>query len=136
MDLLPLLAEEAARTGVAAAGSAVQVPGDERLLRRALRNLLENARRYGGAEVEAHVLDRGADGARVEIEDRGPGVPEAFRERIFEPFFRLPGHAEREGGVGLGLSLVRQIAERHGGRVHVEPRDGGGSRFVLSLPRA
>jgi len=136
VDLLPLLAEEAARTGVAAAGSAVQVPGDERLLRRALRNLLENARRYGGAEVEAHVLDRGADGARIEIEDRGPGVPEAFRERIFEPFFRLPGHAEREGGVGLGLSLVRQIAERHGGRVHVEPRDGGGSRFVLSLPRA
>ena len=63
-----------------------------------------------------------------------PGVPEAFRERIFEAFFRLPGHAEREGGVGLGLSLVRQIAERHGGSIRCEPREGGGSCFVLSLP--
>jgi signal transduction histidine kinase len=55
-------------------------------------------------------------GAEVRVCDRGPGVPEAYRERIFEPFFRLPGHAEREGGVGLGLALVRQIAQRHGGR--------------------
>jgi signal transduction histidine kinase len=61
-------------------------------------------------------------------------VPEALRERIFEPFYRLPGHAERSGGVGLGLSLVKQIAERHGGRVRCEEREGGGSRFVLSLP--
>jgi signal transduction histidine kinase len=61
-------------------------------------------------------------------------VPEAHRERIFEPFFRLPGHAEREGGVGLGLALVRQIAQRHGGDVRCEPRPGGGSRFVLTLP--
>ena len=66
--------------------------------------------------------------------DRGPGVPEAYRERIFEAFFRLPGHAEREGGVGLGLALVRQLAERHGGGVRCEPREGGGSCFVLSLP--
>jgi two-component system sensor histidine kinase RstB len=68
--------------------------------------------------------------------DRGPGVPEGLRERIFEPFFRLPGHAEREGGIGLGLSLVRQIALRHRGSVRCEPRDGGGSCFVLSLPVA
>ncbi|MCK7493961.1 MAG: ATP-binding protein [Comamonadaceae bacterium] len=68
--------------------------------------------------------------------DRGPGVPEAYRERIFEAFFRLPGHAEREGGVGLGLALVRQIAERHGGSVRCEAREGGGSCFVLSLPAA
>jgi K+-sensing histidine kinase KdpD len=58
-------------------------------------------------------------------------VPEAFRERIFEPFFRLPGHAEKAGGVGLGLALVRQIAERHGGAVRCEPREGGGSCFTL-----
>jgi two-component system, OmpR family, sensor histidine kinase RstB len=61
-------------------------------------------------------------------------VPEALRERIFEPFFRLPGHAEREGGVGLGLALVRQIAQRHDGAVRCEARQGGGSSFVLSLP--
>ena len=135
--LLPLLVEEAARVGAVVNGDDVQVPGDERLLRRAARNLLENARRYGGNEVQASVAARpGASGGRVELRicDRGPGVPEADRDRIFEPFFRLPGHAEFEGGVGLGLSLVRQIALRHGGSVRCEARAGGGSCFVLDLP--
>jgi two-component system sensor histidine kinase RstB len=103
------------------------------LLRRALRNLLENAKRYGGDAIHASVESRGGQ-VLVCVCDRGPGVPSAYRERIFEAFFRLPGHAEREGGVGLGLSLVRQIAERHGGRVRCEPREGGGSCFVLELP--
>jgi two-component system, OmpR family, sensor histidine kinase RstB len=74
--------------------------------------------------------------AEVRVCDRGPGVPEAMRERIFESFFRLPGHAEQAGGVGLGLSLVKQIARRHDGDVRCEGRDGGGSCFVLSLPLA
>jgi signal transduction histidine kinase len=133
VDLLGLLAEEAARVGASAQGEALQVQGDERLLRRALRNLLENAQRYGGGEVVARVQPA-AGAVQLSVCDRGPGVPEAYRERIFEAFFRLPGHAEREGGVGLGLSLVRQIAERHGGRVRCEPREGGGSCFVLELP--
>jgi signal transduction histidine kinase len=134
--LLALAAEEAARTGAVAAGDEVLLPGDERLLRRALRNLLENARRYAGDGVEVQVARRPDGGAELAVADRGPGVPEAWRERIFEPFFRLPGHAEREGGVGLGLSLVRQIAERHGGSARCEARVGGGSRFVISLPAA
>lgn len=149
VDLLALAAEEAARTGAEVAGSATVVAGDERLLRRALRNLLENARRYGvaadapptppadsGAAAPAVEVTVEPDAAevRVRVCDRGPGVPEALRERIFEPFFRLPGHAEREGGVGLGLSLVRQIAERHGGRVSCSARAGGGSCFMLVLP--
>jgi signal transduction histidine kinase len=134
VSLLGLAAEEAARVGAQAQGDDLTVPGDERLLRRALRNLLENARRYGGGEIEATVLARAGGGAELRVCDRGPGVPEAYRERIFEAFFRLPGHAEREGGVGLGLSLVRQIAERHGGRVRCEAREGGGSCFVLELP--
>jgi signal transduction histidine kinase len=133
VDLLAVAAEEAARVGAHAHGDDVQVTGDERLLRRALRNLLENARRYGGDDVEVQVL-RQAGQTELWVCDRGPGVPEAFRQRIFEAFFRLPGHAEREGGVGLGLSLVRQIAERHGGSVRCEAREGGGSRFVLQLP--
>ena len=135
VGLLGLAAEEAARVGAVAQGEDLQVQGDERLLRRALRNLLENARRYGGAgEIEVTVARRRNGGAEVRVADRGPGVPEAYRERIFEAFFRLPGHAEREGGVGLGLSLVRQIAERHGGHVRCETREGGGSCFVLELP--
>lgn len=135
--LLALAAEEASRLGAAVSGQDLQVRGDERLLRRALRNLLENAQRYGGGEVSVSVETAGphsAPGAAVLVCDRGPGVPETYRERIFEPFFRLPGHAEREGGVGLGLALVRQIALRHGGQVLCRPREGGGSCFVLTLP--
>ncbi len=132
--LLPLAAEEAAAFDALASGEDLSVDGDERLLRRALRNLLENARRYGGAEAPEVTVARRGDRIELAVGDRGPGVPAAERERIFEPFYRLPGHAEQAGGVGLGLSLVRQIAERHGGRVRVEAREGGGSAFVLSLP--
>ena len=134
VDLLGLLVEEAARVGAEAGGEDVQVLGEERLLRRALRNLLENARRYGGDEVSADVGTLPDGRIEISIRDRGPGVPAEFRERIFEPFYRLPGHAERAGGVGLGLSLVRQIAERHGGRVRCEGREGGGTCFVITLP--
>ena len=137
-DVLGMAAEEAARVGaeVEALGDVGQahVPGSERLVRRALRNLLENARRYGGSQISVQVLALPSGAVQWRVCDRGPGVPPALRERIFEPFFRLPGHAEREGGVGLGLSLVRQIAQRHGGAVHCEARDGGGSCFVLRLP--
>lgn len=135
VPLLALAAEEAARVNAAVAGDDALVQGEERLLRRALRNLLENAHRYGGDTIEVDVR-RQAGRVEARVCDRGPGVPAAYRERIFEPFFRLPGHAEREGGVGLGLALVRQIAERHGGSVRCEPRDGGGSCFTLSLPAA
>jgi signal transduction histidine kinase len=134
VDLLAIAAEEAARTGARVDGEALTVPGDERLLRRALRNLLENARRYGGGDVEVSVR-RATDGqAWIQVCDRGPGVPPDQRERIFEPFYRLPGHAEQAGGVGLGLSLVRQIARGHGGSATCEGRDGGGSCFVIRLP--
>ena len=135
VDLLAVAAEEASRVDAELDGVALVVAGDERLLRRALRNLLENARRYGGREVNV-ITEARAGRALVRVCDRGPGVPETMRERIFESFFRLPGHAEQAGGVGLGLSLVKQIAERHGGSVRCEAREGGGSCFVLSLPLA
>jgi len=135
VELLPLAAEEASRVNGSVSGDDVAVRGNERLLRRALRNLLENASRYGNGEPpEVHVAS-GKGEVQLRISDRGPGVPPTQRERIFEPFYRLPGHAEKAGGVGLGLSLVRQIAKAHKGRVYCEPRDGGGSCFVLSLPR-
>jgi signal transduction histidine kinase len=139
MDLLGIAADEAARVGAEvaiapeAAGRA-EIHGDERLVRRALRNLLENARRYGGAEVELHLAPLPAGAWRIEVLDRGTGVPEAERQRVFEPFYRMPGHSEHSGGVGLGLALVRQIALRHGGEVGCSPRDGGGTCFHLVLP--
>lgn len=136
LDAVALAVEMAAQQGVELGelpdGATLQA--DERLLRRALRNLLENARRYGGAEAELQLVVR-ARSLEFRVLDRGPGVPAELRERIFEPFFRQPGHAEMAGGVGLGLSLVRQIAQAHGGRAWVEARDGGGAVFVLSLPR-
>ena len=136
VDLLALAVEEGARVDASVDGASACVTGEERLLRRALRNLLENARRYGGGEIRVDLEDKAAAGVEIRVSDNGPGVPEAYRERIFEPFFRLPGHAERAGGVGLGLALVRQIVERHNGRIRcVRPPEGGGC-FVISLPGA
>jgi signal transduction histidine kinase len=143
VDLLGLMTEEARRTGAevhaGVEATALNLQADDRLLRRAVRNLLENARRYGrqgqeAAQVDARILIQ-PHLIEVVVEDRGPGVPAEQRDRIFEPFYRLPGHAEHAGGVGLGLSLVRQIARKHGGEVRCEAREGGGSRFVISLPR-
>jgi signal transduction histidine kinase len=135
VDVHGVVVEEAVRVGASVEGEAAVVTGDERLLRRAVRNLLENAQRYGGGDVDVRVRRREGR-IEVAVSDRGDGVPFDLRERIFEPFYRLPGHAEQAGGVGLGLSLVRQIAERHGGSVRCEPREGGGSTFVLALPAA
>ena len=135
VDLIAVAAEEAARVDASVdAPAALVVAGDERLLRRALRNLLENARRYGGGEVVVVLRSLPGGGVTLQVCDRGAGVPAAMRERIFEPFFRMPGHAEQAGGVGLGLSLVKQIAERHGGVARCEERAGGGSCFTIELP--
>jgi len=136
VDLTGLAAEECARAGAelsAEGQGAVTVQGVAKLLRRAIRNLLENARRYSDGPVEVQLRHDGTH-ALVRVCDRGPGVPPGQRERIFEPFYRLPGASEREGGVGLGLALVRSIAERHRGSVHCEGREGGGACFVLRLP--
>lgn len=134
VDLLALVAEEAARTGADAEGVPVVVRGDARLLRRLVRNLLENGRRHaGGSPVEARVEKGGPKGVRLRVSDRGPGVAEAERERIFEPFYRPPGSAESGEGYGLGLALVRQIARAHGGDAVCRPREGGGTVFEVVL---
>ncbi|WP_233217862.1 sensor histidine kinase [Roseateles chitinivorans] len=138
VDLLAIAAESAAQGGaeleVEDGIGQLTLRGDDRLLRRALRNLLENARRYGGPVVELKVRRSGQDRIELQVCDRGPGVPEPMRERIFEAFFRLPGHAEVSGGVGLGLNLVKQIATAHQGTVRCDAREGGGSCFVITLP--
>jgi signal transduction histidine kinase len=147
VDLVGLCAEECARVGamfdLPEGLTQLEVPGVSKLLRRLVRNLLENARRYGAGSQDAKqgsgiALSLQPQGQEVLIAvgDHGPGVPLAYRERIFEPFFRLPGASERVGGVGLGLSLVTSIAERHGGRVRCTDRPGGGACFEVCLPQS
>jgi signal transduction histidine kinase len=116
VDLLALAAEEAARYEVEVQGEPLTLRGDPRLLRRMIRNLLENARRHGAPPVRVSLR-----GGELRVCDAGPGVPEAERERIFEPFYS-------RRGTGLGLALVRQIARRHGGEARCE-----GSCFVVRL---
>ena len=140
VDLIGLAAEESARIEAeldVQTDGPLEVQGVSKLLRRAVRNLLENARRYSQGEITLSLAKQG-NLVEIRVEDQGPGVPEAQRERIFEKFYRLPGASERSGGVGLGLSLVRSIAERHGGTVDCEERrDGGsGASFVIRLPLA
>jgi signal transduction histidine kinase len=146
LDLTGLAAEECARVNAELqaelpsapeGGHSLMLQGSPRLLRRLIRNLLENARRYGRGDITLalSVLGAGAgQRALIEVHDRGPGVPADQRERIFEPFYRLPGASEREGGVGLGLALVKSISERHGGSVRCEARPGGGASFIVELP--
>lgn len=141
VDLVGLASEECARADATLQlgdnPHSIVVPGVAKLLRRMLRNLLENARRYGTTDIEVellHTTHAGASEVQLSVCDRGPGVPAALRERIFEPFYRLPGASERDGGVGLGLSLVRSIVQRHGGSVRCEDRIGGGARFVVHFP--
>jgi signal transduction histidine kinase len=147
LDLHQLLSEEARLVGARIKGDPLQIRGDEKMLRRMVRNLLENARRHGnGSEIEVELRPlqplAGAEpkpgipssGARITVADRGPGIAEQERDKIFEPFYRPPGHGEtRDGGVGLGLSLVKQIAEAHNGTVRYLPREGGGSLFEVEL---
>lgn len=131
VDLTALAAEECARAGAALSGDVALVRGNPRLLRRMLRNLLENAGRHGGGGAAEVEVRRAATGVEVDVLDRGPGVPPDLAERVFEPFFRLPGAPD--GGAGLGLSIARQVARRHGGDVSCAPREGGGTRFRVRL---
>ncbi len=112
----------------------MQARGDEGLLRQLMMNLLENAVRHspdgGTVQVTIHA---GGGWAELAVEDSGPGVPEADRDRIFERFVRL-APAGSEGGAGLGLPLARWIAEQHGGTLRVDPRPETGGRFIVQLP--
>jgi signal transduction histidine kinase len=122
-----------------AAPEKIFVNGDGDALTRAIVNLLDNALKYSD---QPHRIDVGifrrTDGfAEVAVEDRGRGVPEAERERIFEAFRRVGSEMTRDRpGIGLGLALVARIAAAHGGRATCEAREGGGSRFALTLPLA
>jgi signal transduction histidine kinase len=136
VDLLAIAAEEAARFDIEASGESVLVAGDRTLLRRIVRNLLENAQRYAGAgpiEISTtHTNGR----AILDVRDHGPGIPPEERERIFEPFYRMATTRETGRGAGLGLALVREIARRHGGTTVCVAAEGRGSLFRIDLPAA
>lgn len=136
-DLLAVVAEEAAAHGLQATGVPVAVRGDRRAIGRVVRNLIENARRYAPGRVpDVSVGEWPPQGACIEVADRGPGIAESERERIFEPFYRAAGTVESGEGAGLGLALVRQIARLHGGEAQCLPRPGGGSIFRVTLKGA
>ncbi len=134
-DLLALTSEEGARNGVTVTGDEAVVRGDPKLVTRLVRNLILNAERHGAPPVTVSV-GRAGSGVELRVTDKGAGIPEADRARIFEPFYRPAGRGEQAGGWGLGLSLVRQIARHHGGDVHYEAPDDGGSAFVVRFPAA
>ena len=103
-------------------------------IRRAVRNLVENAVAYGH-RAEVHIQDSPA-AYEIVVEDEGPGIPDGEQDRVFEPFVRLESSRNSEtGGTGLGLTLVKAIAQGHGGGVTLENREEGGLRARLSLPR-
>jgi signal transduction histidine kinase len=137
VDLLGLAAEEAASfkacvADVPAGQAPIEIKGDAKLLRRLVRNLLENAAKHGRPPIRIAV-ERLEDVTRITVSDHGEGIAPSERERVFEPFYRPPGSSESSGGWGLGLSLVRQIAKRHGGGVFCEAAPAGGSRFVVEF---
>ena len=107
------------------------------LLRRVAENLLDNAIRYAppGSQIEV-VLEPKDGGAGLAVCDRGPGVPERYRDRIFDRFAQLDADASARTSRGLGLAFCRVMADAHGGRIWVEEPDGGGARFRMWLPEA
>ncbi len=135
--LIEGLAEDAEAAGakVSLRGTAMPLTARPQALRRCLANLIDNARRYGGGEVGV-TLNDGAASVEIRIEDRGPGIPAAERERVFEPYVRLESsRARHTGGTGLGLAIARAVARAHGGEVRLESREGGGTAAIVTLPR-
>ncbi len=132
VDLLALAAEESARYDeVQLEGEHVKIQGDPRLLRRLLRNLLENARRHGVPPTQIR-LQREGDMAVLKVWDNGPGPVPAEFEQVFTPFYRRRDSVSSTGN-GLGLSLVRQIARRHGGDARCISMNDGRGCFVVTL---
>jgi signal transduction histidine kinase len=132
VDLLGLVAEECARyPDCTLDGEIVSVQGDPRLIRRMIRNLLENAVRHGKPPVEV-TLRQASEHAVVTVTDHGSGIPAGERDAVFEPFHRVSARSS-SGGTGLGLTLVRLIARRHGGDAMCLSTGGTGSMFRVSL---
>lgn len=113
-----------------------RIVGDAVRLSRMLRNLLDNAARHAKTEVSVAAHARG-DHAVLTVDDDGPGIAAADRERVFDRFVRLDANrSRRAGGAGLGLAIVREIVAAHHGTVSIADRPGGGTRVTVQLPLA
>lgn len=134
VDLVAVAAEEASHLEAEVAGPSSVIRANGRLIRRMIRNLLQNAARHGKPPIDVTVEET-ETALTLTVSDHGEGIPPAERERIFEPFYRPAGHGEAAGGWGIGLALVRQIAELHGGRVACRDATDGGAAFVVTLPK-
>jgi K+-sensing histidine kinase KdpD len=134
--LAPMLGE--GRLAVEIADGLPLADVDYLLVEQVLSNLLENAARYTppGTAVTVRATAAGGDEVEVAVVDHGPGVAEEQRERIFDQFYRLRAEGQGPVGTGMGLAIVKGIAEAHGGRIWVETTPGGGATFVLRLPVA
>jgi signal transduction histidine kinase len=132
--------EECERTGARLIASdelqSLRVQGQTKHVRRLVRNLLENAQRHGQGLVELEITES-ADRVHIQVQDAGPGIASDERERVFDAFYRMRGASEAQGGVGLGLALVRKLSQSMGGDVQCTARPDGqtGACFVVNLPR-
>jgi NtrC-family two-component system sensor histidine kinase KinB len=117
-------------------GDMADVWADTQQIGHVFANLLSNALRYTDSGGKVTVSARTEEEqVQFSISDTGRGIPERYLPRIFDRFFRVPGQ-ETESGIGLGLAIVKEIVEAHGGAVSVESREGEGSTFRFTLPRA
>jgi signal transduction histidine kinase len=120
----------------APAGGGVTIAGDATKIAWALSNLISNAIRYTPTGGRVRIEAAPQDGTvLVAVSDTGPGIPPEQRERIFQRFVQ-GGDGGEAGAAGLGLAIVRDIVQAHGGRIHLESEMGKGSRFTLELPRS
>ena len=135
VDAVRLAVDDAGQTIEMVGDRGLTVTGDRRLVRQAIVNLVDNAIKYGDAGQEIRLGAERRDGrVRISVEDGGPGVPEAERKRVFEPYTRLAkDQVSERTGTGLGLAVVRQIVEACGGRVWIEDGAKRGARVVLEL---
>lgn len=137
IDLADLLKEVAAETGVAWPGAATcEVEAGRLAVRQIVANLIQNAQRYGGGTPVELVLECERTLARVSVRDAGAGIPEDQLEKVFRPFYRLEtSRSQATGGTGLGLALVRQLAETNGWKVELRNRPQGGLEAMLEIRR-
>ena len=144
IDLVPLVRELVGDAHVVDGDRSIELDGDTNAvivgdaarIKQVVTNLLSNARKHTPAGTPIHVsVRKEGDGALIAVADRGPGMPAAHAQRVFERFFRAdPSRARASGGSGLGLSIVSAIVAAHGGTVEVTTAPGDGATFTVHLP--